>query len=285
MRPYYKLVMAMSVEKRHEQMKTALSYNLPRLKQQPIDEDKTFSIASYGPSLADTWETMAVMQKEGVPIISMSGSTKFLAERGVIPDYHLDMDPRAQKVKHIDPPVKGPKYLMASVCPPGTWEILKDEEVTMFHIRNAKETEEWIARNDPGELMVQPGSTIGLCAIQIGGVLGARHFEIHGMDGSIRDGKRHAGPHYGHGQGGITWQAGHVVYQTSRIMANACAEVINCMRSYPIFCVFHGEGLQQALIAEEYDLPNVALAGTSYANFVRKAKYQFVGLLDDYKAA
>jgi hypothetical protein len=281
----YSLIMAMSVEKRHEQMKVALSHGFPRLKQSPIAEAAAFSIACYGPSLADTWPVMAEMQREGVPIISMSGATRFLSEHGVIADYHIDMDPRAQKVKHIDPPIKGVKYLMASVCPPQTWEILKNEDVTLFHIRNAKETEDWMRENDPGELMITAGSTIGLCAIQIGGVLGCRHFEIHGMDGSIRDGKRHAGPHYGHGQGGITWDAGHVTYQTSRIMANACSEVINCMRVYPIFCVFHGEGLQQALLNEEYDLPNVALAGVPYAAFVRKALYQFVGYSDEYKAA
>jgi len=115
-------------------------------------------------------------------------------------------------------------------------------------------------------------------------LLGYRHFEIHGMDGCIRDGKRHAGPHYGHGQGGYTWAAGGVVYQTSKIMSNACAEVINACRIYPIFCVFHGTGLQQALIDEEYDLENVALAGTPKANMVRKYKYQFIGYRDDLAA-
>jgi len=55
-------------------------------------------------------------------------------------------------------------------------------------------------------------------------------------------------------------------------MSNACAEVINSFRIYPIFGVFHGEGLQQALIDEEYNLDNVARAGTPKAEMVRKAR-------------
>ena len=139
------------------------------------------------------------------------------------------------------------------------------------------ETEGWIAEHDLGEGIIRPGSTVGLSAIHVGGMLGYRHFEIHGMDGSIRDGKRHAGPHYGHPQGGYTWMAGHVKYQTSRIMSNACAEVINTFRLFPIFGVFHGSGLQQALIDEEYALENVALAGTPKANMVRGYKAVILG--------
>jgi hypothetical protein len=98
------------------------------------------------------------------------------------------------------------------------------------------------------------------------------------MDGSIRDGRRHAGPHYGHSQGGVTWQAGGVVYQTSQIMSNACAEVVNSCRMFPIFPVFHGQGLQQALIYEETDLPNAAVAwDREKADKVRGMRMRIIG--------
>ena len=74
------------------------------------------------------------------------------------------------------------------------------------------------------------------------------------------------------GPAGATGVAGGVKYDTSRIMSNACAEVINTFRLYPIFGVFHGRGLQQALVDEEYALDNVALAGTPKANMVRGYK-------------
>lgn len=266
----YRLVAAVSKEQRHAQMAEALKHGLPRVRQEIIRDDRAISIACYGPSLADTWRDIER------PIISVSGALHFLAERGVIPDYHVDMDPRPHKARHITPPVDGVHYIMASVCPPETWGVLKGQRVTIFHLYSNPDTHDWIAMKDPGELMVRPGSTVGMCAIHVGGILGYRHFEIHGMDGSIRDGKRHAGPHHGHLQGGITWDAGGKTYQTSRIMANACAEVINTFRTYPIFGVFHGEGLQQALIEEEYDLDNVAIALTPKAEMVRRSRIAFI---------
>lgn len=262
----YQLVAAVSHEQRHSQMAEALKTGFPRIKQIPIEDGKSISIACYGPSLEQTWHTITR------PIISVSGALGFLYERGITPDYHVDMDPRPHKVAHINPPVDGVHYIMASVCHPRTWEVLKGQKVTLVHLYSNSETQDWIARNDPGELMLRPGSTVGMCAIHIGGMLGYRHFEIHGMDGNLVEGRRHAGPHFGHPQGGYTWQAGHEVYQTSKIMSNACAEVINTFRSYPIFGVFHGDGLQQALVDEEYDLDNVARAGTPKAELVRKAR-------------
>jgi hypothetical protein len=266
MKAPYQLKPAVSTEQRHAYMKTALETGLPRIKMSPMDEQASISIVCYGPSLKDTWEEIKR------PMITMSGSLKFLTDRGIIPDFHVDMDPRQQKVKHINPPVPGVHYLMASCCHPDTWKTLRYQKVTLWHLWSSKETEKWVSENDPYQLLIRSGSHIGSGALQIGGVLGYRHFEIHGMDGSIRDGERHAGPHYGHKQGGITWDAGRVTYQTSRIMSNQCAEMINSFRLYPMFGVFYGEGLQQALLDEEYDLDNVALAHTPKAEMVRKLK-------------
>ena len=267
----YKLIPAVSTADRHLQMAEALKTGYPRLEPKPIDDYASISIACYGPSLADTWQDIER------PIISVSGALHFLAERGIVPDYHVDCDPRPHKIKHLQPPVDWVHYIMGSCCHPQTWEALKGQKVTLVHFFMSQDTNDWIAKNDPGGGMIRPGSTVGLSAIHVGGMLGYRHFEIHGMDGSFKDGARHAGPHYGHPQGGYTWDAGHVTYKTSRIMANACAEVINTFRQFPIFGVFHGQGLQQALIDEEYGVDNVALAGTPKANMVRGYKAVFLG--------
>lgn len=244
----YQLIAAVELSKRRENMLSAISRGLPRLQETPIDDTRHLSIACYGPSLQDTWKDLKH------PILSMSGATRFLADRGVIADWHIDMDPRPYKVKQITPPVPGVNYLLASVCHPVYFETLKDQTVTLWHTVSSGEEEdlEWLKEHDPGELLVTTGSNIGLGAIQIGGILGFRHFEIHGMDGSFRDGKRHAAEHFGKVQSdSIVWQSQHVKYKTSKIMANGVAEVINNLKFYPIFCVFHGWGLQQSLIEEE----------------------------------
>jgi len=242
----YALTAAIDVPTRHLHMAYAIKQGFPRLGQTPIHPTDSISIACYGPSLKDTWQSLTR------PIMSVSGALQFLAERGVIPDYHVDMDPREEKVQQLTPVIDGVDYLMASVCHPRVWDLLRGQKVTLWHGVSGKETLDFLKRYDPNQLLISGGSAVGLAAIQIGGLLGVRHFEIHGMDGSIRDGERHAGPHYGHKQGGIQWDAGGVTYQTSKIMSNAVAEMLNMIEQFPIFCVFHGEGLQQALVREKH---------------------------------
>lgn len=265
----YQLVAAVSVDQRCAQMaysiQVANERGYLRLEDTLIEDTRTLSIACYGPSLQDTWQAITH------PILSMSGATRFLADHGIIADYHVDMDPRLHKAKHLDPPVDGVHYLMASVSPPKTWELLKGQRVTLWHTYSGKNSEgkdsyAWVADHDFNQLVIRGGSTIGLTAMHIGGVLGYRHFEIHGMDGSYADASRasrHAGPHFGKAQKRPkTWNAEGRMYHTSEIMANAVAETINTIRQFPMFCVFHGDGLTQALVREA-DVPNACTANQS----------------------
>lgn len=279
----YKMIAAMSLEERHAQMFHAIQQGYPRLVRQPINEGMRMSLACYGPSLQDTWQDLTP------PILSMSGATRFLADRGIIADYHLDMDPRSHKAKHLDPPIEGVHYLMASVCPPATWTQLKGQQVTLWHTYSGRNergysTFDWVNTHDPGGEVIHGGSTIGLTAFHVGGLLGCRHFEVHGMDGSYADETRtlrHAGPHYGHThKDEITWDAEGHRYHTSKIMANAVAETLQTMKTYPMFCVFHGRGLTQALI-RELNVENACTAEqTEKASVIRRAVATMIHPLD-----
>lgn len=272
----YPMVAAVSTLKRHANMAVALYHRFPRLKPIPISDDRTLSVACYGPSLKDTWQNLTP------PIMSMSGSLHFLASHGIIPDYHVDMDPRENKLLDISNPViDGPHYLMSSLCPTGTWDILRGQRVTIWHAFSAKETYDWVAANDPDQLVIRGGSTIGLTALHLGGLLGYRHFEIHGMDGSFSDDlARHAGPHTGHYQKPeIVWQANNRKYRTSKIMANAVEETLQAIANYPIFCVFHGEGLTQGLVRKR-NYPNACCADElEKAERIRSARPEIVDTL------
>lgn len=248
----YAMTAAVEVAQRNAQMFHAVHLGLPRLQESPIRERDTLHMACYGPSLRDTWRELRH------PIISMSGATRWLAERGVTADYHIDMDPRIEKVRDVEQPVPGVHYLIASVCRPEVFARLRGQRVTLWHTYSGrgpdgKDTYDWISENDPGELVVHGGSTVGITALHVGGVLGFRHFEVHGMDASFGDdGRRHAGAHCDPGKqrDGTTWAADGATWRTSQIMSNAAAETVNTMRISPLFCVFHGRGLTQALIRE-----------------------------------
>jgi hypothetical protein len=136
--------------------------------------------------------------------------------------------------------------------------------------------------------VLHPGSTIGLGALHLGGVLGYRHFEIHGMDGSHREGVRHAGEHFGKGQkDDITWDVNRRTYRTSKIMANGVTETLNQLAHMPIYAVFHGDGLTQALVRKQ-NLPNACCADeTEKAARIRSARPRVIalgGTLEEQKA-
>lgn len=234
------------------QMYHAIQQGFPVLQDQALDDRKRLQVVCYGPSLRETWRDL----DPALPILTVSGALKFLAARGITPTYHMQMDPRKEQPRFVDPPVPGVHYLMASVCPPETWRVLADQRVTLWHTNCGRGTLEFLARHAPDGTeakMVSGGSHVGLCALHVAGKMGYRHFEIFGMDGSFAgDGARHADAHPGHTQRVDTyWDVFKKTYQTSKIMANGVAEVVNAFTWYPMFGVFHGQGLQQALIRKK----------------------------------
>ena len=263
----YPMPAALKEEVRLGQMALCLRQNLPKLSAVDIG-DGVMSIACYGPTLKDTWQDLRH------PIISVSGSHDFLIERGIIPDFHLDMDPRPHKLKHIFHPHKDIQYLMASVCHPFTWGILKGYNVKTWHVVSGKGTRAWLERYDPGSCLVAGGSSIGLAAIHVAGLLGYRRFEIFGMDGCWKGNDRHAGIHYGHSHDQIDFTANGHTWKTSKIMMNANTELINMLRHFPFFAILHGEGLQQDMVIDA-GLENAAVHGTEMADLVRGATLKF----------
>jgi hypothetical protein len=270
----YPMPPAVSEAKREEFMAWALRQRLPRLEQQPFT-DRILTIVGYGPSLEDTW------RKVRPPLICTSNSLKFLLGKGLKPGpgwFYAMADPRPNNLDFIrNPVVDGVVYLMASVCHPKVWKILHGQRVILWHAISGEHTPAWVEKNDPGQWLVGAGSTVGLCSIHLGGFLGFRKFELHGFDGSFRDGRRHAGEHNGHEQAQVPSTI-NPAYMTSKIMDNANVEVQNTLRSFPIFCVFHGQGLMQDWIGKA-DLANAALDGTAKADSLRQ--YTFSSLSKD----
>jgi hypothetical protein len=256
----YTLTPAIAVETRRAYMTQAIARGLPRFVPKPATAE-TLYIACYGPSLRDTWEEL----RDKHPLLAMSGATRWLAERGIVADYVLEMDPRDSQVALCLPPVPGSTYLIASCVRPEFFDrvLAAGNPVLLWHTVSSTYDEEvaWVDAHDPGGFVVHAGQTVGIAAVHMGQRLGFSHFEIHGMDGSFgADGARHAGAHAGVVQApDTTWAAGGHTYKTSQIMANAVAESVNVATQFPITTIWHGDGLTQALIREA-DVPHAACA-------------------------
>src|SRR2546430_2383340 len=94
---------------RDEQMKQAIARVKGRIQPHYERRPEPIAVVGFGPSLNDTWEQI----RKFPFVISCSGSHKFLVGRGIIPDYHVEVDPRAHKVELIGTPQQKTTYLIS----------------------------------------------------------------------------------------------------------------------------------------------------------------------------
>lgn len=239
----------LSNAERHQQMALAMKTGYPRIHKKAHFSDRWTSLACYGPSLALTYRELAR------PIVSVSGAHDFLVDRGIVPDWHIDCDPREHKARMLKNPQQGCTYLMASVCHPVTWEILRGQKVRLWHLWNGNdfETLSWVAANDPGseqQDLVGGGSTVGQRAMEVMGNLGFRRFHIHGMDCCFDGDARHAGAHEGKPQTKIPVRCGGRQFITSPQMMQAAQEMERFFLTYDVEVTLRGNGLVQEMLRQ-----------------------------------
>jgi len=155
------------------------------LRSQPI------AIVGFGPSLNDTWEEI----KKFKYVMTCSGAHKFLVEKGIVPDFHLDLDPRNHKIGMLGKPQKKTEYLIASTVHPNYIDFLIQHKanVKLWHIFA---NEEDAARVLPkGEWMLSGGSSVGSRCMTMARFLGFTDLHIFGMDGSYTAENSHTTKH------------------------------------------------------------------------------------------
>lgn len=233
-----------SDDERHEQMKSSLARGYDKLKIE-APHNKRLDLCCYGPSLADSWKEISG------DTMTISGAHGFIANHYKLPDFHLECDPRNDKIPYIKPSYEQTTYLMASVCHPQMFDALEGKSVKLWHCFNNESDESVIKDLDPGNFLLRAGSTAGLCAIAVAYTMGYRDVHVHGMDSSSPvPNKRHAGDHYG------KWQSTMRVtseedgkgewFWTTAQMISAVNEFFELPYRLPgIKVTLHGHGLLQ----------------------------------------
>ena len=230
-------------------------------------------IVGFGPTLHQTWHYLNVERRTtGAKIVSVSGAHDFLIGRGVIPDYHTDVDPREHKAYFTRQPHPGIQYWIASCCHPVLIDnlVAHGSKLALWHLLNSDEDMKISEPDgpDPGSLLVCGGSGVGARAIHLFYALGYRSFSLYGMDCSFAPtGDQHAGHHTGKPQKewnvrvGDRWfrSSATQVYMARSVMATcAMLERLSVEAGEP--CIpgtsdhveffMHGDGLLQAMVAE-----------------------------------
>src|SRR5688500_17336336 len=92
---------------RDEQFKLSLNRVKKRVEYVEELRPEPIAVVGLGPSLKESWEEI----KKFKYIMSCSGCHQFLLERGIVPTWHVEVDPRPHKVGLMGKPHKDVKYL------------------------------------------------------------------------------------------------------------------------------------------------------------------------------
>lgn len=174
---------------RDEQIKLAIARGLPRIQESYELRHEPIALVCFGPSLQDIWEKI----KEFKYIMTCSGSHKFLVDRGIIPTWHVEVDPREHKVGLMGAPQQETEYLISSTCHPKVFDHLKDFNVRLWHVFD--NAEDGVRTLPHGEWALCGGCSVGLRTMTIARFFGFTDLHIFGMDGGARGKMSHAAEH------------------------------------------------------------------------------------------
>lgn len=207
------------------------------LRKEPI------AIVAFGPSLNDTWEKI----KDFKYIMTCSGSHKFLIDRGIIPTWDINVDPREHKIKLMGQPHKDIEYLLASTVHPKLVKHLQGYNVKLWHVFATEEESLRVLPRE--EWAITGGSSIGSRALTLARFMGFTELHVFGMDGNFRGKQSHASEHPNTpGQMFETEYNGKIYYTTPSLL-HCAKEVENEINQMPdVNATFYGEGLTQEIM-------------------------------------
>lgn len=227
---------------RDEQIKVNISKVKGRL--QPSYDIRTEPIAlvSYGPSLNETWEKI----RDFKYVMTCSGAHKFLVERGIIPTWHIDVDPRAHKIELIGTPQKETEYLIASTCHPKLFDFLEGYNVKLWHIFDT--TEDGLRSLPAGEWALTGGCSVGVRTLTLARFMGFTNLHVFGMDGCEGSTGKHAAFHPNQPKDFSVLEYEGKTYRTTPSMLEAAKNTwheLDMMKD--VTAVFYGDGLVQEM--------------------------------------
>lgn len=238
---------------RDEQIKRAIARPIKRIKEHHALRTDPIALVCYGPSLNDTWEEI----KRFKYVMSCSGAHKFLIERGIVPTWHVEVDPRAHKVQLIGPPHPDVEYLIASTCHAAVFDHLKDYNVSLWHVFDA--TEDAQRMLPAGEWALTGGCSVGLRTMTIARFLGFTEQHIFGMDGCEGKSGKHAAAHPSQPKGyalveypkgsGVEWKTTSSMFEVARGTWHELDQMPDVKPT------FYGEGLVQTMFKEYVPKP------------------------------
>lgn len=239
----YDVQYAIPPQLRDEQIKLSVARvhaRIPERDPQDVRRDPV-AVVCYGPSLNDTWEKI----REFKYVITCSGAHSFLIKRGIVPSWHVAVDPLPRNtVELIGPPYPGVEYLIGSPCHPDVFDHLEGYDVKLWHVFDSEAD---AVRVLPyGEWAFLGGPNVGLRALTLARFLGFTDLHVFGMDACEGVSGRHAAEHPSRLAGYSVLVYDGVTYRTNPAMLECAKNTWDVLNQMPgVHATFYGDGLVQ----------------------------------------
>lgn len=215
-----------------------------RLRASDAFKSEPIAIVGYGPSLKTTWELL----KDYKVIMTTSGAHNFLIERGVIPTYHVDCDPRAHKAKFTQEPHVGVQYLIGSSAHPSIVDQLLNHDIRLWNFDVRPEVD-----LPPEEEQEATFGDVGQQAIHIAAKLGYTKYRLFGFDYSFDEFGQHAGEHGNENPSQKQVQCGNKVFTTNDEFIKTLLQFDLLVQENPDLDIqIHGDGLLSHFLEAKY---------------------------------
>lgn len=227
-------------------MEYSISKIKERLEPGELKGDERIAVVCFGPSLKQEWEKL----KDFKWIITCSGAHKFLIERGIIPTWHTDVDPRKHKIELMGQPHPDVTYLPISSAHHEYIDHLNGYKTLLWHGFQGDDLNKLPIIYPRGEWVFAGGCTAGLRTLLIARFLGFTKIDLFGMDCSYPPDNvgEHAAPHPNPSKDGLKFATMFegVKYNTTAGMVEAAKQFfseIALLKDCEI--MMHGDGLLQ----------------------------------------
>lgn len=151
------------------------------------ENEQTAILCASGPSIADNLDKIHQLQKDGGIVFAMNGASKFLNDKGIVPDYQVIVDARPQTASLVD--TKAQKHLFASQVNPKCFELVP--KAVVWH-QEIGEITEHLPEYPTDYALIGGGTSVGISAMCIAYTMGFRDIKCFGYDSSHRDNESHA---------------------------------------------------------------------------------------------
>lgn len=143
-------------------------------------------LCGSGPSLGDYLDEIREKQKLGGKVFSMNGSSKFLYDNDIYPDYQVIIDAREQTADLIGP---AREHLFASQVHPKCFYQVPD--AVLWHLQVGNIENEFPEYEDE-YCLIGGAASVGNTVTCLAYAMGYRNLQIYGYDSSHRNGNGHA---------------------------------------------------------------------------------------------